>query len=279
MPEGNTRRGLWRRIWDALTGSEQEAAVTPMQPPIDLDEVMERRDGGEPLLIPSRGEGFDFAVSYDVVWSATRCTREGLAGRIERHENSVRHDVLERIWSVGREFHPHDPHSAELRMSERLSGGWCYGPDRESVRCEIKIRVNSDVRIGEMQAGYYEQLVAMDCDHMLKLRRMENVACELKGWRQVVEELGDAITVVHAARLVDPEVSAVLTSHAAERRKSAEDLVTVLRDATRDHAQVGLYEFANAYDLAVRSFMQQQGLTASTLAETFEANAQNSTQD
>ena len=278
MAEENKRRGFWRRIWDAFVGREPEPAA-PAALLVGLDEVVEHRSIGEPLLIPSRGEGFNFSVSYDVLWSAYRCTQDELMRRIERHENSVRHDLLQRIWPVGREFYPHDPHAAERRMIERISDGWCYGPERESVRCDIKIRVSSDARIGEMQAGYYEQLIAVDGDHMLKLRRMENMACELKGWRQVLEEFGDSITVVHGARLVDPEVSAVFTSLAAERRKSAEDLVTVLRDATRDHAQVGLYEFANAYDLAVRSFMQQQGLTASTLAEAFEANGDNSAQD
>ncbi|HEX7309307.1 hypothetical protein [Lentzea sp.] len=239
---------------------------------------MERRVESEPLLLPSRAEGFDFSVRYSVLWSARNCSYGDLVDRVELHRASLRHDVLERIWPVGRDFYPHDPYSAELKMNERLGGSWCYGPDNESVRCEVRIRVNSDSRISDKQAGYYEQLVGMDCDHMLKLRHLENVRCELQGWQQVVEEFGDAITVVHAARLVDPEVSKVFRELAAERKKSATDLVTVLHTATRDHLQVGLYEFANAYDLAVRSFMQQQGLTASTLADAFEDNARNSAQ-
>ncbi|MCG8924850.1 hypothetical protein [Lentzea sp. CC55] len=276
--ETKKRRGFWRKLWDKMTGRDE---LPPLPPgPVQFHEVIEHREAEGPLLIPSCAEGFDFSVRYHVVWSLNDGTHDDLLERIEWHEKNLRHDILERIWSAGRDFYPHDPSSAERRMNERLGGGWCYETaDRRKVRCEVKVRVNSDARIGEKQQGYYEQLVAMDCDHMLKLRHMANVRCELKGWQQVVEEFGSAIAVVHAARLVDPEVAVVFANLAEERKKSAASLVNVLHTATRDHLQVGLYEFANAYDLAVRSFMQQQGLSTGTLADAFEANAQNSNQD
>ncbi|WP_112262881.1 hypothetical protein [Lentzea terrae] len=280
MTEDGKRRGFWRKLWDRLTGRTHQPPPPPPPPTVVSMEVIEHREAGEPLLIPSRGEGFNFSVRYHVVWSLSQGTQEDLLKRIEWHEKNLRHDVLERIWPIGREFYPHDPYSAELKMNDRLGDGWCYETaDRVKVRCEVKVRVNSDVRIGDKQVSYYEQLVAMDCDHMLKLRHMENIRCELKGWQEVVEEFGSAITVVHAARLVDPEVAVVFANLSEERKRSAADLVNVLHAATRDHLQVGLYEFANAYDLAVRSFMQQQGLSTGTLADAFEANAQNSTQD
>jgi hypothetical protein len=235
-------------------------------------EVMERRDPDEPLSVPSTGDCYRFTVEYHVTWSATGMTRDALRDRISTHSASVKHDLVDRIWPVGRDFEPHDAVGAEKRMNEVLGSGWCYGV-RGEVACAVRVRVTCDERIREKQLSYYEQLVGMDSQHMLNLRRLGHVKVELGEWRTLIEDFGEALTVVHAARLVDEDVSTVLKSLAAARKASAGDLVTVLHKATRDHLQVGLYEFAQAYDLAVRSYMQQQGLTAGTLAEAFDASA------
>jgi hypothetical protein len=247
--------GLFARLRNALFGKPEPTWVGD-------SEVHLQRDGQQFIAVPSDGDVFPFWVRYRMTWSARGLSQSELDNLSNLYSDSVRRSFFDKIWPIGRNYFPHDNAAAEQAMNEQLTD-WCY--IQGAVRCQVQVTVQLDERVKEIQQPLWEEMTVQDLRHRLERRRVDRVDDLLRHWSELIERFGTSPTpnptVVFAANLVDKEFAAILGGLSNQRQENAKHLIEVLRKASDIHQHVGLFEFAGAYDAALRSFEKQAGLT------------------
>jgi hypothetical protein len=71
----------------------------------------------------------------------------------------------------------------------------------------------------------------------------------------------------HAAQLTEDRFADVFGNMLATRGEAADKLIGLLQNAISDHQKIGLYEFTEAYDAALKSYEKQAGLASPDLYE------------
>ncbi|WP_137815553.1 hypothetical protein [Gandjariella thermophila] len=253
-------RGLFGRLAGWLRGRRQPVALTPA-----TLVVQERREGPEPLTVPADGGVFSFTVHYHTTWTAKGMHPARFVERVNAYADSAAHTLLDQVWPIGRGCLPHHPEQAEAEMNKKLAEPWCYEEHGEVISCRAQVQVTADERVVTRQLPLWERLVEMDLRYRVERRRLEVVDDLLGRWRDLLERFGDGPVVGQAARLVDTEVATVVRGLATERRSLSHDLAEVLRSARDAHHTIGMFEFAQSYDAALRAFERQAGLTRGTV--------------
>lgn len=254
--------GFWNSIRNWFRGGNRNwSSVT----------VSERRTSTAPLIVPADGDAFHFRVNYEIIWTARGMSHSTLLRRADEYAASAERTLFTRVWPIGRGYLPQHPQAAEVGMNQELTEGWCY--DDGTVSCSTTVQVLPDERVVTKQLPLWEQLVEMDLKHRVELRRIGITDDLLTRWRDLIERFGDSPLVIHAAVLADTELATVLRGLNNERTAKATELADVLREASNAHVHVGLFEFANAYDTALRSFEREAGLTAGTVSPNSKAGA------
>ncbi|RKR87248.1 hypothetical protein BDK92_1522 [Micromonospora pisi] len=258
------RRGLWRRFVEWLFGTDETPEPPRPEPvtPVRLREVSYQPSDSDRVFTPlCLGDVFEFQVHADLVWSTDAITYTELVEQAKEYGPSAHDTVRERVWRVARTFSPYHAADAEAAIQQELDQSWCYSRDDQTmVRCTAKVRVLPDPRVRQhlLPAAMRE----LDTEAQATLGRLRAARVEeiTERWRALLDELGHGPAVVHAAQLTEPAFAAVLQQLTSRRRASAMELVDVLRQATKDHENVGLFEFANAYDTALQAFRKEMGL-------------------
>lgn len=283
----NTRKkGLltrWREWWrdhrerrDRLRSDALEAAAEWESPALDTLEAAQPdahtdvAPGGEALLLAAQGDVFEFHVLPHFRWHSRDMTVERLRERAGTLTAAARDELLKRAWALARTCDPTEPVKAEKLINSELSDGWCYSDDEGLVKCRPTVRVRMDPLLRDRMrpARLEEQGIKDD----LRLGRLKAAHARLltEEWLQVIADLersGELTPVQRqflvpiAASLADGDFAAACDTLRSARRTGAVALANVLNQATKNHEQIGLFEFANAYDKALNSFSQQMGLT------------------
>lgn len=255
------QRGFWNGIVNWFRRRRDWPSAT----------VSERRTSTTPLIVPADGDVFHFKVNYEIIWTARGMSHSTLLRRADTYATSAEYTLLSQIWSIGRQYLPQHPEAAECGMNDALTEGWCY--DDGTVSCSATVQVIPDERVVAKQLPLWERLVEMDLEHRVQLRRIGITDDLLTRWRDLIERFGDSPLVIHAAILADKELAAVMRGLNTERKANAQELAEVLREASNAHVHVGLFEFANAYDTALRSFEREAGLPAGTVSPNSQADS------
>ncbi|HEX2132696.1 MAG TPA: hypothetical protein VHH15_14160 [Actinophytocola sp.] len=258
------RRGLFARIRGWFT--------RPVLTPADTV-VLEYRTG-DPIVVPADGGVFTFTVEYDLTWSARGVWAETLRERVDRYHDSAVRALRTAIWPISRATEPHRPEDAERAMNEALRDGWCYGEETgELVACRASVRVLADGRVLDRHLPLWERLVELDLRYRVEHRRIDHLVDLLERWRDVLAEFGSTPLVVQAATLTDTDLAAALDGLADRQLALGTDLVSVLEKARNGHGRIGMFELAESYDLAARTFARQAGVREDVLAAAEEAGA------
>lgn len=268
------RPGIFRRLWRFLFGYKEKEGTSSPSPAAAQAEPLtfsERRNSTSSLVVPSSGALFDFFVDYELIWSASVPTQAKLNSMVDEFAESAEHKLRTLIWPVGRLNSPFRPDEAENAMNDALRETWCYGRDTV-VSCRAQVFVRCDPRVAARWLPAWERMAAMDAEHKVSLLRLDIVSDLLPRWRDLLDRFDGDPAAVQAARLVDAEVAKVLTSLTQQRTTTTAHLIEVLRDAADTHRHVGLFEFANAFDKALRSFERQAGLEKFTLGSNMESD-------
>ncbi|MEU6537950.1 hypothetical protein [Streptomyces sp. NPDC047000] len=240
--------------------------VESPQPDADADVA----PGGEALRLAAQGDIFEFQVLPHFRWHSGNMTVERLRERAGTLTAAARDELLKRAWALARTCDPNDPVKAEELINSELSDGWCYSNDGELVKCRPTVRVRIDpVLRDRIRPARLEEQGLRD---ELRLGRLKAAHARLltEEWLQVIADLersGELTPVQRqflvpiAASLADGDFAAACDTLRSARRTGAVALANVLNQATKNHEQIGLFEFANAYDKALNSFSQQMGLT------------------
>ncbi|MEV4845000.1 hypothetical protein AB0K20_17515 [Micromonospora matsumotoense] len=249
------RRSLWRRLVDWFRG-------TPLPPgPVTRDEEITYQPTDDSTLLTAlcQGDVYEFQVHTTLVWSAFLPYHD-LVAEAGEFTASARDTVRERIWEVARRFSAYQSVEAEEAIQEALTPQWCYRGASGMVRCRAKVRVLPDPRVREHLLPFERRKLDLEANTALALLRADRFEQVARRWQQLFDTLGHDAMVAYAAQLADPTVSVVVTSLVNQRRASAVELAKVLQQASKDHENVGLYEFASAYDAALQTLRRQMHL-------------------
>jgi hypothetical protein len=253
------KRSWWRRLVDRLTGRRADDRPVPPEPS-GLTPMSESKyrstEHQNPITVLARGDVYEFRVYADLEWSSSAMSYADLTAQAAEYTGAAHDELRRRVWRIGRKHGPYHSAQAEKEMRE-LAADWCYDTALGRVRCVADLRVMPDERVREHLVPYAQREIAMDAEAALGNQKAEMVRVLLSRWHTVLSEVGVSPISVAAARLSDAGFAAVLERLSAERRDRDLDLVGVLRQASMDHEQLGMFEYAEMYAAAVASFLAQ----------------------
>lgn len=252
------RQSERRRWWHAIFPPPEPTFITPPPPPIT---VSLRQEVPQPVLVPAKGDAFDFRLHAVYTWVGQNMTNEELRFRAERYLPWAGGIVREEVLALARQHEPHRSHELEQAANRHLSGQrW---PRHGSLpHFTVQVRVSPDERVRERLRPYWADRIKLECDHELEKIRA-NQADELtRRWCAVLENLQDDPVTAHAARLTGAQFAEVFRRYVAERRETVPELVELLREAVRGHNDLGMgpSEYTQAWDAALRTYERQHGL-------------------
>lgn len=240
---------------------------------VAVDRVVSEYRTGTPLEVPAEGGVYHFTVDYDLTWSARGMSRSMLVRRLRGYQESAERALRDTIWPIARGRLPSRPEDAEAAMNEALSDGWCFGEPGEVVACAAAVRVVADERVRDCHLPLWQRLVEDDLHYRVEHRRIDHLVELLARWRDVLDEFGDHPVVIQAAKLTDAELATAVEGLAHRRLALGDHLVAVLEKTRDAHGQVGLFELAKSYDVAVRTFERQAGLDKGTVSVGMDGDA------
>jgi hypothetical protein len=196
-------------------------------------------------------------------------SRQKLEARFPLYEGNARITLMRRAWVIGRNYPPEDTARVESAINLDLADGWWYDDEAGRIQCCPSVRVLSDPRLREQMLPFEQRRLELENEYRtreLKAKLAEPLA---EVWLHVIkrleqlEEMGPderQFLLPFAANLTDGDFAVVMQKLAGTRRERASELADVLAQATENHENVGLFEFATAYDAALRTFRRQMGL-------------------
>ncbi|MEW2301328.1 hypothetical protein AB0958_15325 [Streptomyces sp. NPDC006655] len=283
----NRKKGFWARLRDWWRGSgehgrarttgatsehvaEWESPALLSVEPVRPEAYAELAPAAEPLLLAAEGDVFEFQVLPHFRWHSSELSVEQLRRRAGALSAEARDELLKRAWPLSRTCDPVDAAKAEELINSELSEGWCYEDEDGLVKCRPTVRIRIDPALRDRMRPTRLDAQAMKEDLSVGLLRAEHTRQLTELWLQVIAGLehSGVLTPVQrqfllpfAAALTDSDFAAATDALRTVRRTGAVALANVLNQATKNHEEIGLFEFANAYDKALNSFSQQMGLT------------------
>jgi hypothetical protein len=261
----------FKRLFGRRASEVPPAPEPPAAPPAGPkpEAVIEPPTSNEAIRLPARGDVFELHLHADFTWSSSQLNQTDLEACATRYAENAQHQVRKRLWPVARRFQPLQTDEAEAALNAEIEDGWCYEEISGTVRCKPTVRVVLDPRVADQQRPFHIRDLDMRAEHGLGLLKAELAQELTQTWMETMaalEDLGELgrterqFLVPFAAALADDGFAVVATELANVRRARTMDLAKVLDSARRGHEQAGLFEFASAYDKALRAFCRQMGL-------------------
>jgi hypothetical protein len=262
------RPSVWQRIKRWFVGDPvSPTPVLPPPPPPPPVEVKYRPpEQNTSAAALAKGEVYEFRVFADVEWSTNAMSYHELVRQAGLRAATVTDDVRRRVWDEARRHAPHEAAEAEREIRKKL-GSWCYETDHGTIRCEPTVRVLPDVRVQKHLTPYVLRSISEDREAALGHERAALLEKLVARWREVLLELRVSPVTLSAAQLSDQSLANVLGGLANHRRGSTLELVQVLEQATKDHEQLGMFEFAEMYATAIAAFRRQMEIEDSRFVD------------
>jgi hypothetical protein len=230
---------VWRWIVAALRGPEpmpepiMPSAPPPPPPP---GRLRERRRLQSPLVVPASGYIFNFHVHATFVWTSHDLPRELLSASSQHFMPYVIRELAAIAAGRARLYPAHRAHELEVDLQELLDrkGVWRYGREGVEVTCQPHVWVQLEDQVKQAVRPYWEELIKLDCEHDVQMKRAEYAERLSKQWLSVLTDLVGSPIANGAAQLTEKEFAEVVQSIMAERKASAEKLNTLLEDKVRD---------------------------------------------
>jgi plasmid stabilization system protein ParE len=240
----------WRRFWNRIFPPRPRPTPSSAVP---AEPVYYRpTQPGKPIVALSRGEVYEFQIFADLEWSSDAMRYSELTRKAEEYTASAGDDLRRRVWQTARRFGPHEAAKTEAELRSTL-GNWCYDTDAGRVR--------------EHLTPYVLREITADSEAALSRQRIALVREFVASWSILLTELGVSPVKLAAAAMTDGGFATMLGQLAERRRLSAKELVDVLGQASNDHEQLGMYEFAELYATAVAAYRRQMEVEDSKFIE------------
>ncbi|MFG1887698.1 hypothetical protein ACGFIR_07495 [Micromonospora sp. NPDC049051] len=250
-----------RRWWHTFFPPGGPVPLLPPPPPPVPSTVTFRHDVPHPILVPARGDAFDFRLHAVYTWTAQNMAYEELRLRAERYLTWAAGIVRERAVDLARQYEPHRSHDLERALNDRLAGQR-WPREGSQPYFWVQVGVSPDERVRERLRPYWEARIKLECDHELQKIRAQQADELTRRWCAVLQSLEDDPVTAHAARLTGEQFAEVFHRYVQERRETVPDLLELLREAVRGHGDLGMgpSEYTEAWDAAIRTYERRHGL-------------------
>ncbi|WDZ82368.1 hypothetical protein [Micromonospora cathayae] len=252
----------FRRWWREFSRPVVPEPIVTLPAPPPPAELVLRREAREPVLVPARGDAFDFQVHPAYTWTGRGASFGEFRQRVDGYLDWAGGVVRDQAADLARRHEPHRSHELERALNAHLAGQvWPRGGD--GPRFTVQVRVLPDQRIRDQLRPYWEERIRLECRHELDTLRTRQAEDLTSRWREVLSRLADDPVTRHAARLTEKQFAQVFGEYADERRRVPMELAELLRDALKGHHDLGLgpSEYTEAWDAAIRAHQRQYGLT------------------
>ncbi|MEV1132219.1 hypothetical protein [Agromyces sp. NPDC049794] len=239
-----------------------QAAQTSLPPP---DELTERREVSDPIIVPAQGHVFTFTVHAAFTWSA-RGLRPDLLAWFARYFTP---QAVERLTHLAEELSRSTPPAraadleVALQRTLRDQDPWRYERGDVVVTCRPDAWVRLDERVRRTLQPYWERRVRLECQYEEYLRRARYAEQLTRRWASILDEVAESPGGAGSAT-VDEEHRRVREHLRAEERSAAGWTAELLRQR-RGHQD--LFEPLTDADVLPRQPSPRPSDTSAATAE------------
>jgi hypothetical protein len=210
--------------------------VSPPPPPPPPGQLRGRRTLQNPMVVPASGYIFTFKVHATFTWMAEGVYREELSTAIDGlMPYSIRR--LKALAAQRARHHP--PHRArelEVELQKELDENevWRFSWRGLSLTCRPYIWVELEERVKQTVRPYWEQLIKLDCEHDVQMRRAEYAERLSKQWATILTDLMGSPVADGAAEMTEKELAEVVGKIVSEQKAAAEKLEDLMTKKADD---------------------------------------------
>ncbi|MFG3707079.1 hypothetical protein ACGF7U_20475 [Micromonospora sp. NPDC047670] len=249
---------LWHRLLATLRGPEPIPDPPPLSspPPPPPGRLTERRDVAAPIVVPARGYVFTFHIRAAFVWSSDGIPREILSGSAQYFMPYAIRVLTRLAASRARNFAAHRARELEVELQRALTetGPWRYERGGVQVICQPYVWVELDDRVKQTIRPYWEQLIKLDCEYDVDVKRAQHAERLSRQWLSILEKLVESPVAGGAARLTNERLAAVVQDLIAEQQAAAQRLEDLLGERLRNG---DAYEQATSFDILAEHLKTQ----------------------
>ncbi|MFY1597091.1 hypothetical protein [Micromonospora sp. WMMD737] len=242
---------LWHRLVAALRGPEPVPMPPPPPPPPPPGRLTERRDAQAPIIVPARGYVLTFRVHSTFVWSSEGIPREILNGSAQYFMPYAIRALTRLAAARARNVVAHRARELEVELQRAIteSGPWRYERNGVRVACQPYVWVELDDGVKRAVKPYWEQLIKLDCEYDVDVKRAQYVDRLSRQWLTILEKLVDNPVSGGAAKMTNESLAAVVRDLLAEQSATAQRLEEILAERL---SKGDAFEQAASFDLLVR---------------------------
>lgn len=200
----------------------------PSPPPSRLNA---RRNLTSPLEVPASGYIFNFRVHATFIWTANDLYQEQFASLIDHfHPYAIRR-LTAIAAGVSRRHPPHRAREFEVELQERLDGlgDWKYSRRGVAIIARPHVWVKLDDRVKQAVQPYWEELIKLDCEHDVQMKRAEYAERLSKHWATILTDLIGSPFADGAAEMTEKEFADVVRKIMDDRKAAGEKVEDLLR--------------------------------------------------
>lgn len=187
------------------------------------------------MVVPASGYIFSFKVYATFVWMAEGIHQEELSTAIDGlMPYSIRR--LKALAAQRARHHP--PHRArelEVELQKELGENevWRFSWRALPLTCRPYVWVELDEQVKQTVQPYWEQLIKLDCEHDVQMRRAEYAETLSRQWASILTDLMGSPVADGAAEMTELHLAEVVRKIVADQKAAAdklEDLMTKKAD-------------------------------------------------
>ena len=211
---------------------ELEPVPPPPPPP---GRLRERRSLASPLVVPASGYIFDFTVHAAFVWTASGLYREELSNGVQRLMPYAVRELTALVAGEARHHPPHHAGQLEIKLQQVLAekGAWRYRWGDVEVICRPSVWVALDERVKRAVEPFWEQLIKLDCEHDVQMKKVAYADKLSREWLAVLTDLLRSPLADGAAKMTEAEFATVVEKIVTERKSASAKLDSLLEEKVR----------------------------------------------
>jgi hypothetical protein len=198
----------------------------PPPPPPPSGQVRGRRKLQRPMVVPASGYIFAFEVHATFIWTAEGVYQEELSSAID----SLMPYSIRRLKALAaqhaRHHPPHRARELEVELQQELDGNeaWRFSWRGLSLTCRPYVWVELEEQVKQAVRPYWEQLIKLDCEHDVQMRRAEYAERLSRQWATILTDLMGSPVADGAAEMTEKDLAEVVRKIIAEQKAAAEKL-------------------------------------------------------
>jgi hypothetical protein len=223
---------LWRAFLVAFSPPQSEpmpihpAPPAPPSPPPPPGRLSGRRKLQNPMVVPASGYIFGFLVHATFVWSSDGLYQEQLGSSMDGLMPYATRRLKALTAQHARHYPPHRARELEVELQRTLkeNGPWTFSWRGAALTCQPYVWVELEERVKQAVQPYWEQMIKLDCEHDVQMRRAEYAERLSQQWTSILTDLMGSPVADGAAELTEKELAEVVRRIVTEQKEAAEKL-------------------------------------------------------